>query len=82
MEIRFTTSARRHRVGRASVLHVLASTTPSSMTTRHGTAGWLYVGADERGRELEVIAVEVEETDLRPAALLVIHVMPTNLRGG
>jgi len=33
-----------------------------------------WVGFDERGRELEVIAVEC------PDYLLVIHVMPTSLR--
>jgi hypothetical protein len=35
----------------------------------------LYVAADERGRELEIIAVPLDGGDL-----LVIHVMPTILR--
>jgi hypothetical protein len=37
---------------------------------------------DERGRELEVITVEVAAEGKRPAALLVIHAMPTHLRRG
>ena len=35
----------------------------------------LFVADDERGRELEVVAVPLEDGDL-----LVIHVMPTALR--
>ena len=35
----------------------------------------LYVAADERGRELEIIAIPLDVGDL-----LVIHVMPTLLR--
>lgn len=33
-----------------------------------------WIGEDERGRELEVVAID------RPDCLLVIHVMPTALR--
>ena len=50
------------------------------VSTPHGNDAWLYVGPDERGRELEIIAVEVPADDQRPPALLVIHVMPTHLR--
>ncbi|MCU1655611.1 MAG: hypothetical protein JWO57_267 [Pseudonocardiales bacterium] len=79
MVIRFTQAARRHRIGRASARHVMASTIPIEVTTDHGDAAWLYVGLDERGRELEIIAVEIEPDD-GPPYLLVIHVMPTSLR--
>jgi hypothetical protein len=41
---------------------------------------WLYVGLDERNRELEIIAVEVEGEEDREAFLLLIHVMPTKLK--
>ena len=78
-EIRFTQSARRHRIGRASARHVLAMTDPTPVTTSSGAQAWLYVGPDERGRELEVIALEV--ADAAQPYLLVIHVMPTRLRG-
>ena len=46
------------------------------VVTNAGEAGLLWVGNDDRGLELEVIAVIREEEDL----LLVIHVMPTGLR--
>ena len=78
-EIRFTQSARRHRIGRASARHVLATTNPTPVTTSSGATAWLYVGPDERGRELEIVALEV--AGARQPYLLVIHVMPTQLRG-
>ena len=78
-EIRFTQSARRHRIGRASARHVLATTDPTPVTTSSGADAWLYVGPDERGRELEIVALEV--VDAGQPYLLVIHVMPTQLRG-
>ena len=77
MEVRFAQAARRHRIGRASVRWVLAHTTPTGITTTHrGTAAWQWIGADERGRTLEVVAVEVQGEQDREPVLLVIHVMP------
>ncbi|KPN47867.1 hypothetical protein AN933_23765 [Mycobacterium intracellulare subsp. chimaera] len=59
---------------------MLAHTAPIVVTTNHGSPGWRWVGPDERGRELEVIAVEVQgDRDPEPV-LLVIHVMPANFR--
>jgi len=78
-EIRFTQSARRHRIGRASARYVLPTTDPTPVTTSSGTDAWLYIGPDERGREMEIIALEV--TNAGQPFLLVIHVMPTQLRG-
>ena len=52
---------------------------------RHGTTidpdARLYVGPDERGRELEIVAVEVHPADDERHHLLVTHVIPTRLRG-
>ena len=79
VEIRFTQAARRHRIGRSSARHVMASTTPVSTMTAQGNLGWWYFGLDERGRELEILAVEVGESE---TYLLVVHVMPTTLRRG
>lgn len=76
MELRFTQSARRHRIGRRSVRFVLAHTIPTGTTTAQGSPAWRWVGADERGRELEVVAVEVEGDRDDEPVLLVIHVMP------
>jgi hypothetical protein len=81
LEIRFTLSARKHRIGRTSTRHVLAGTRPTPVTATSGADAWLYVGLDERGRELEVIAVEVQPADGGQHYLLVIHVMPTHLQG-
>lgn len=75
VELRFTQAARKHRVGRERVRHVMASTTPTVIVTKRGDQGWLYLADDDRGVELEVIAVELAD-----GALLVVHVMPTALR--
>lgn len=80
VEVRFTQAARRHRVGQASALHVMAHAVPIGTVTGQGNPGWLYVGLDERGRELEIVAVEIEDEKGR-AVVLVLHVMPTLLRG-
>ena len=82
LEIRFTQAARRHRIGRASVRHVMATVAPIGSITEEGSPAWIYTGRDERSRELEVIAVEIEQAEGRDPFLLVIHVMPTSLRKG
>ena len=79
VEIRFTQAARRHRIGRASARYVMARAIPAGTRTEQGNRGWRYVGLDDRGRELEIVAVEVEGD--QGAFLLVIHVMPTRFRG-
>jgi hypothetical protein len=76
MRIEFTTASRRHRLGRAHVRYVMATQDPEETVTARGEHGWKYVGPDDRGLELEVIAVELDTGDL-----LVIHAMPTALRG-
>jgi len=81
VQIRFTQAARKHRIGRASARQVMAHVTPTKMITERGNAGWLYVGQDERDRELEIVAVELQGDEEREAVLLVLHVMPTHLRG-
>jgi hypothetical protein len=60
----------------------MANTEPTPVATSSGTDAWLYVGRDERGRELEIIAIQVQPADAAQPYLLVIHVMPTQLRGG
>jgi hypothetical protein len=82
LELRFPQAARRHRIGRASVGHVMASVAPIGAITAQGSPAWTCTGRDERGRELEVIAVEIGRAEWRDPFLLVIHVMPTSLRKG
>ncbi len=73
--IRFTRGSRKHRVGRNSAYHVI-STTAASITTDPDTGATVlsWVADDERGRELEIVAIE------KPDCYLVIHVMPTHYR--
>jgi hypothetical protein len=73
--IRFTRSSRKHRIGRTSAYHVI-TVTPANITTDPATGDLTlsWVGPDERGRELEIVALE------KPACFLVIHVMPTHYR--
>jgi len=78
--IRFTQAARKHRVGRGSARYVMARTAPTGVVTEQGNPAWRYVGRDERERELEIVAVELDDTAEGDAVLLVIHVMPTQLR--
>ncbi len=58
----------------------MANASAIGATTSTGTPAWRWTGRDDRGRQLEVIAVEVHgDRDPEPV-LLVIHVMPTHYR--
>lgn len=72
--VRFARTARRHLVGRAHVLYVMERSEPHLVpaTREDRSDEYLWVGLDDRGIELEVVAVE------RPDCLLVIHAMPTH----
>jgi hypothetical protein len=74
-QVRFTTASRKHRVGRDHVRHVMETVAPAAVITSGGNSGWLYIGMDDRGVELEVIVVELEGD-----VLLVIHAMPRAYR--
>lgn len=73
--VRFTQSTRKHRIGRAHVLHVMDTCEPTDTVSRQGEPALRWEGADDRGVTLEIIAV------VMPDYLLVIHVMP-QYRGG
>jgi hypothetical protein len=69
------TSARRHRIGKASAFFVMTNvvaveTEASECLDRRLS----WVGPDERGRELEIVALDL------PDSIIVIHVFPTSLR--
>lgn len=75
MDIKWARSARKHRIGRAHAAYVI-ETAPSAFEPSpapHLQPRLRWVGADDRGVELEVVAVVTD-------VLLVIHVMPTALR--
>ncbi len=74
--VKFTIGSRKHRIGR---IHALAAMIRGNPELTPPDAVWKgdqfrWVAADDRGRVLEVVAVD------RPDCLLVIHVMPTALR--
>ena len=74
-EVRFAKSARKHRIGRAHVLFVLENYEPVTFLSIYGEdQKLLWIGQDDRGLELEIVAVKLVEH------ILVIHVMPRNFR--
>ena len=74
-EVRFARAARKHRIGKAHVLFVPENNESVSVLPRDGEdQKLLWVGHDDRGLELEVIALELSE------CILVIHVMPRSFR--
>ena len=69
--ITWAQSARKHSIGRASAVSRCRPPGPYGL----GRGETLYVAADERGRELGIIAVPLDGADL-----LIIYVMPTIIR--
>lgn len=69
--VEFTQSARRHKIGRARVLQVIAHPVAILHVPREGPQSerWLVLGVDDTGRELEVILVIESRT------AVVIHAM-------
>lgn len=75
-DLGWTRSSRGHRIGRAHARYVIETSEPTAIRTATGSAGLLWVGPDDRGVVLEIVAVVL------PGLYLVIHVMPTTPRGG
>ena len=73
--IRFTSDARKHKIGAAHARFVVennvAERTPGQNEFEHRL---FWTGIDDRGLELEIVGVEFEDE------ILIIHVMPTNFR--
>jgi hypothetical protein len=72
--VRFTQSARRHRIGRAHALYVMDASEPTVLEEPDQPRRLVWLAADDRGLMLEIVAIET------PDYLLVIHVMPYDLR--
>lgn len=70
---RFAQSARKHRIGKTSARYVMDKYKPTRFDDE-GTWKLLWVGRDERERELEIIAIDQE------SSILVIHVMPAHFK--
>ncbi len=76
MRIRLTQAARKRRIGRAHIEHAMsnAHTIETVAATDLIDPQIVWIGEDDRGDELEVIAVVL------PNELLIIHVMPTRYK--
>lgn len=73
--VRFSQSARRHRIGKAHAQHVMNSVDPEVIPADETTQErLLWIGPDDRGLDLEILAI------VEPNYLLVIHVMPHHFR--
>jgi hypothetical protein len=73
--VRWYRSARRHRIGKAHAMYVIDSVDPVRVPpSADADARLVWIGVDDRGIELEIVALDLEE------AVVVIHVMPTDLR--
>lgn len=79
MRLKLTQAARKHRLGSARIAHVMSTTPPTVSTRPSGEPEYSWVGPDDRGLELEIIAVMVT-TERGEPVMLVIHAMPTALR--
>ena len=73
VQIRITRPARKHRIGNQ---HILEAMRNAGDPVIEGDA-MVYVGLDDRGVELEVVAVPDDKHD---GGIAVIHAMPTALR--
>lgn len=80
MELRFTQAARRHGIGRARAIHAMASVPVRRERNSRGEMQTEWVACDDRGLELEIIAVETTDLKTGRPILLVLHVMPTAFR--
>jgi hypothetical protein len=74
-DIRFTSDARKHKIGAAHARFVIENSvavrTPGQNEFEHRL---FWVGVDNRGLELEIAGIEFEDE------ILIIHVMPMNFR--
>jgi len=76
-EIRFSKSARKHKVGKGHALEVIFGYAPLRVQARNDfEREYVWIGKDSRGRELEIVGIELEEF------ILIIHVMPKLFRRG
>ena len=75
MQIKFTQSARKHRIGKARAMYVINHYSPTFVADEEdGEDQQVWIGQDDRGLELEIVALVLADY------LLVTHVMPTDLR--
>ena len=71
MPLKFDSRADKHHVPRRSSWYVAMTAASVATTTNWGQPGRLFIGADDRGIELEVITVQ------RGRDEVIVHSMPT-----
>lgn len=76
MIVRFSRSARKHRVGKGRALEVMANAEPTQGVRADGTAERTWYGPDDRGVMMSVVGIIVPERTSGEEMLLVLHVMP------
>ena len=73
--IRFTSDARKHKIGAAHARSVIENNNPQRTPGKNEFEHRLFwTGIDDRGLELEIAGVEFDDE------ILIIHVMPTNFK--
>ena len=73
MEIHFSKSARKHKIGKERAKFVM-KTSQARITWIGEREEWHWVGKDNRGLDLEIMAIRDGSN------LIVIHVMPREFR--
>jgi hypothetical protein len=79
MRTKIARQARRHKIGKGHITAVMASD-PVEATRPNGETELSWIAPDDRGIELEIIAVLTTDDRTGAPILLVIHAMPTALR--
>lgn len=84
MFIKFSKSARKHRIAKGRAQEVMASTKGVESVREDGSTEVRWVGTDSRGLELEVVGILKIDRNSGDTMLLVIHAMPTSFpeKGG
>ena len=68
-------TAPRAAIGKAHAMHVITTIEPERVAaTDVADARLVWVGPDDRGIELEIVALDLDDV------IVVLHVMPTSLR--
>lgn len=79
MRIRLTQAARKRRIGVAHIRYVIDTCDAEPVELNSGNIGLQWIGADDRGDVLEIMGLELEDTQSEPF-LLITHVMPYRYR--
>lgn len=80
MQMILTQAARKHRIGKAHIAHVIAAAVPVYGTRPTGEREARWVGIDDRGIELEIVDIPDAADKAGNPVTLIIHAMPTALR--